>query len=84
MSAKDPNVSVTANVMLLEDPATGRERTEREQGAFVPGDLAAIQNSRWHPVILDALTPIQRIEYEQYLPCIVCHRVSGLCNCKAQ
>jgi hypothetical protein len=83
MSDRQPNLTVTANVMLVINPATGRERSIYEQAAFVPGDFAAkVYRSAW-PVIREQLTPAQLMEYEEYLPCLGCGLIAGQCDCKA-
>lgn len=84
MTREDANLAVAANVMLVEDSSTGIARTEKEQAAFSPGDLAAVQNAKWNPLITQGLTPVQLIEYRIYLPCLGCGRIAGLCRCKAR
>jgi hypothetical protein len=82
--SQEANVAVAANVMLVVDPTTGRERSQKQQSSFIAGDLIAIQNAPWMPVIRSALTPTQLVEYDQYRPCFVCGRVAGLCSCRAR
>jgi hypothetical protein len=84
MTTLDANLTVNANVTLAIDPETGRERSMRELEAAIPGDFAAIVYRGWWPVIRNHLTPQQLVEYELYLPCVVCGLIAGQCDCRAR
>jgi hypothetical protein len=73
---KDPNIQVSSNLMIDDEQ-------HRPHYRFLPGDFvgeiypALVDNRVWER----ELTPMQRMEFTQYIVCVRCRRTcAGTCS----